>query len=145
MNTSIFRLKINTQINTSLLMLIIRNLRTIFNSAIGLLYESRRSLYLIPPAPKNTHTHTQKPKKTPKNKNQKTPPKQNKHPYPMQNPPCPYMLAIYNDCTPTYCSLLVLHTCSDELPHIKEENVKQYTFYHSIICFHLFYRKPCFR
>ena len=74
MNTSIFRLKINTQINTSLLMLLIRNLRTIFNSAIGLLYESRRSLYLIPPAPKNTHTHTQKPKKKTPKKKTKTPP-----------------------------------------------------------------------
>ena len=143
MNSSIFRLKINTQINTSLLMLLIKNLRTIFNSAIGLLYESRRSLYLIPPAPKNTHTpkNQKKKQKNPKTKTKKKTPKQNKHPYPMQNPPCPCMLAIYNDCTPTYCSLLVLHTCCNEHLHIQEDSVN----YHSIICFHLFYRKPCFR
>ena len=139
MKPSIFRLKINTQINTSFVIFLFRNLRTIFNSAIGLLYESRRSLYFhnnSPPPKKTTHTHTQQ--KNPhrnknKNKNKKT--KQNKHPDPMQNP---YMFAIYNDCTPTYCSLLVFHTFSDELPHIKEERVKQYTFYQSIICFHLF-------
>ena len=121
-------------------MLLIRNLRTIFNSAIGLLYESRRSLYFHnTPPPKNTHTPTKKPhKKQNKRTTTKKKQPQNKHPDPMQNP---YMFAIYNDCTPTYCSLLVFHTCSDELPHIKKESVN----YHSIICFHLFYRKPCFR
>ena len=103
-----------------------------------------------PPKKKKTHTHTPKKKKRKPTKNntkeqQPPPPAQNKQPDPKQNPPCPYMLAIYNDCTPTYCSLLVFHACSDEYPHIKEESVKKYTFYHSIICFHLFYRKPCFR